>query len=173
MGNAVVRWITKSDMPSVLEIESHRKYPWSLKVFEKFLGYKDCMGIVAEKDGEIFAFAVYMRLNSRFEILNLAVSPGKRRQRTATKIIEKFKSKLDSKLNEIWVMVRESNTAAQLFFKSAGFTAVSIRPAEFWDEQPEDENGKVFFKSEDGYQFEYVVPANGAQLEVEKEASNQ
>ena len=58
------------------------------------------------------------------EILNLAVAPAFRRKHIASAL---FSTALRGFLGDVFLEVRESNHAAQKFYKSLGFQAVSTR----------------------------------------------
>ena len=64
------------------------------------------------------------------ELLNLAVSPGFRRQGVARKLVE---SLLAESPGAVYLEVRESNRAAREFYNHVGFQEVSSRPGYYQD----------------------------------------
>jgi [ribosomal protein S18]-alanine N-acetyltransferase len=118
-----VRWLIRRDMPEVLDIESTSfEFPWSQEDFISCLQQRNCIGMVAELDGEVVGYIVYEMGRSDFHVLNLAVRPDVRRQGQRT---------------EVRLEVRETNLAAQLFFRRLGFQAVSVL-RDFYEDTVED-----------------------------------
>jgi len=80
---------------------------------------------VATCGGTVAGFLVWRRVaEDEYEILNLAVAPEFRRQGIARALLMPL---LRLGGGQIFLEVRESNRAAQLFYKSLGFQEVSTR----------------------------------------------
>ena len=115
-----VRAMQPADVPSLLDIEN-RSFSSAQWDAEDFLKY-ECF--VAELDGKIAGFLVSREIYpGEREILNLAVAPEFRRRGAATALI--FQELERAK--EIFLEVRESNTAAQSLYRKFGFTDVGRR----------------------------------------------
>lgn len=72
-------------------------------------------------------FYVYELHKTRLHVLNFAVDPQHWRQGVGRQMVDKLKSKLHpDRRNKIMLEVRETNLAAQLFFRAQGFKAVSV-----------------------------------------------
>lgn len=146
--NVNIRWLIRLDMGEVLKIE-HESFevPWTEKDFMSCLRQGNCIGMVAVCDQKIVGFMLYELHDSHLNILNFAVATDARRQRVGSqmvqKLIEKFVSKMHLKRSAAEVMVRESNLAAQLFFRESGFRAVSVLRGHYDD------------TTEDGYVMRY------------------
>jgi len=123
-----VRWMIRRDMPEVMEIEKGSfEFCWTEEDFFCCLRQRNCVGMVAEHNENIVGFMVYELLKSRLHVLNLAVAPWCRRQGVGAQMIERLVNKLTQQSRqEITLEVRETNLAAQLFFKQQGFTAKSV-----------------------------------------------
>jgi len=134
-----VRWMSRRDMPEVLKIErSSFEFPWLEHDFIRCTQQRNCVGIVAELDGEVVGFMVYELLKSRIQILNFAVSPRYRRHGVGSQLVEKLLGKLTpNRRNRIILEVRETNLPAQLFFRDNGFRAVALLRG-YYDDTPED-----------------------------------
>lgn len=79
--------------------------------------------------------------------MNFAVHPGHRRQGIGSQMIDKLASKLSQdRRNEVTLAVRESNLAAQLFFKANGFLASGVIHGHYGDS---DEDAYCFFRMAD------------------------
>jgi ribosomal-protein-alanine N-acetyltransferase len=134
-----VRWMIRADIAEVLDIEQDSfEFPWSRDTLIDCLRKRNCIGITALEDDYVAGYAVYELHYRRLQLLNLAVHVNYRRSGVATAIIDKLKSKLSAqRRNRILTEVRESNLAAQKFFRAQGFRAVSILRG-FYDDTTED-----------------------------------
>ena len=134
-----IRWMIRRDMPEVLAIEQKSfEFPWCENDFLRCLRQRNCIGMVAEHDDQVVGFMIYELHKARLHVLNLAVSSRFRRLGVGAQMIEKLIGKLSSqRRNRILLEVRETNLAAQLFFRSSGFRAVSVL-REFYEDTPED-----------------------------------
>jgi [ribosomal protein S18]-alanine N-acetyltransferase len=134
-----IRWMIRRDMPEVLAIEQKSfEFPWCENDFLRCLRQRNCIGMVAEHDDQVVGFMIYELHKARLHVLNLAVGSRFRRLGVGAQMIEKLIGKLSSqRRNRILLEVRETNLAAQLFFRSSGFRAVSVL-REFYEDTPED-----------------------------------
>ena len=134
-----IRWLIRRDMTDVLRIEEESfEFAWSEEDFLTCLRQRNCIGMVAECDQQIVGFMIYELHKSRLSVLNFAVAPECRRQGVGTQMAQKLVDKLSQqRRNEIVLEVRETNLAAQLFFKEHGFKAVKILRSHY-DDTTED-----------------------------------
>jgi ribosomal-protein-alanine N-acetyltransferase len=134
-----IRWMIRRDMPEVLAIETASfEFPWCEDDFLRALQQRNCIGMVAEHEGRIVGFMVYELHKTQIHVLNFAVAPELRRHGIGSQMLAKLSSKLSSeRRTRIVLEVRETNLAAQLFFRAAGFRAISVL-REFYEDTPED-----------------------------------
>lgn len=134
-----IRWMIRRDMPSVLAIESQSfEFPWTEEEFIRCLRQRDCIGMVAERNEEVAGFMIYELHKTRIHILSFAVAPSLRRQSVGSAMVDKLISKLAyQRRNRIVLEVRETNLAAQLFFRQLGFRATGVLKS-FYEDTPED-----------------------------------
>ena len=134
-----IRWMIRRDMPHVLAIEQESfEFPWSEEDFIRCLRQRNCIGMVAEVEDKIVGFMVYELHKTRLHLLNFAVSGLWQRRGIGTQMAGKLVSKLSQqRRTRILLEVRETNLSAQLFFRKAGFRAVSVLRS-FYDDTPED-----------------------------------
>jgi ribosomal-protein-alanine N-acetyltransferase len=134
-----IRWMIRRDMPEVLGIENRSfEFPWSEEDFIRCLRQRNCIGMVAEFDEHVVGFMIYELHKTRLHILNFSVHPEYQRRGVGTTMIDKLISKLSSqRRNRIMLEIRETNLAAQLFFRDSGFRAVSVL-RDFYDDSTED-----------------------------------
>jgi [ribosomal protein S18]-alanine N-acetyltransferase len=134
-----IRWMIRRDMPEVLYTEQNSfEFPWSEDDFIRCLRQRNCIGMVAECEERVVGFMIYELHKSRLHVLNFAVSPKWRRHGVGQQMLEKLVNKLShQRRNRILLEVRETNLAAQLFFKTAGFRAISVL-RDFYEDTTED-----------------------------------
>ena len=134
-----IRWMIRRDMPEVLEVEQQSfEFPWSDEDFIRCLRQRNCIGMVAEYDERVVGFMIYELHRNRLHVLNFAVRAEFRRRGVGQQMMQKLVSKLShQRRSRIMLEVRETNLAAQLFFRKLGFRAISLLRA-FYDDTPED-----------------------------------
>jgi ribosomal-protein-alanine N-acetyltransferase len=142
-----IRWMTRKDMPAVLDIELQSfHFAWTEPEFIACLTQRNCIGMVAEHGGRIVGFMIYELLKSELHVLNFAVHPEYRRQGVGSQMVDKLINKLSQQRRRVLSLeVRETNLAAQMFFRSRGILAVDVL-RNHYEESPED-----------AYRFEYLL----------------
>lgn len=130
-----IRWmIRQRDMPGILDIEnSSFEFPWTEK---DFVRQANQIGMVAEYEGQIVGFVFYQFQKDYLRLLNLAVDADFRRREVGKQMVNKI-IRTRSGRRRIVLDVRETNWAAQMFFKSLGFLAVSVL-RDRYEDTPED-----------------------------------
>ncbi len=134
-----IRWMTPADLREVWQIEQASfEFPWTVEDFRRVIRQQNCIGLVAETCNQICGFVLYEIEPDQLHVLNLAVAPEQRRRGIGGALLKKLFSKLSpSGRQRIRLEVRETNLAAQLFFRSLGFRAVSIL-RDFYEDSVED-----------------------------------
>ncbi len=134
-----IRWMIRRDMAEVLEVENDGfEFPWSEEDFIRCLRQRNCIGMVAESDERVVGFMIYELHKTRLHVLNFAVSKAARRSGVGTQMVEKLAAKLSpQRRTRILLEVRETNLAAQLFFRRQGYRAVSVL-RDFYEDTTED-----------------------------------
>src|SRR5271167_3135508 len=154
-----IRWMIRRDMPEVLQIEQDSfDYSWTEEDFLRCLRQRNCIGMVAEHGEKVVGFMIYELHKNKLHILNFAVHPGLRRQGVGAQMVGKLISKLSShRRTRITLEVRETNLAAQLFFRKQEFKAVRVLRA-FYEDSGEDAFLMEYrFGHETGEDFEESV----------------
>jgi ribosomal-protein-alanine N-acetyltransferase len=137
--NVHIRWMIRRDMPEVLSIEkSSFEFPWSEEDFIRCLRQRNCIGMVAEYDERVVGFMIYELHKDQLHVLNFSVRPDVRRRGIGMQMVNKLVGKLSQqRRNRIVLEIRETNLAAQMFFKNLGFRAVSVL-RDYYDDTVED-----------------------------------
>lgn len=122
------RWLIRRDMPEVMAIEFDGfEYPWTEREFLVTLKNRNCIGMVAESCERVVGFMIYELHRPRLHLISLAVAGDVRRRGVGRQLIEKLQAKLPrGDRQRITTEVRETNLAAQLFFRELGFKATDI-----------------------------------------------
>jgi ribosomal-protein-alanine N-acetyltransferase len=134
-----IRWMIRRDMPEVLQIEQDSfEYAWTEEDFLRCLRQRNCIGMVAEQGEKVVGFMIYELHKAKLHILNFAVHPRYRRGGVGAQMVGKLVSKLSShRRTRITLEVRETNLAAQLFFRAREFRAVRVLRS-FYEDSGED-----------------------------------
>lgn len=143
-----VRWMIRQDMVEVLEIENQSfEFPWSEDDFIRCLRQRNCIGMIAEHNERVAGFMIYELHRNRLHVLNFAVENDFRRHGVGSQMIEKLIGKLSAeRRSRIMLEVRETNLAAQIFFRNMGFRAVTVLRDFYFD------------TTEDAYLMQYRLP---------------
>jgi ribosomal-protein-alanine N-acetyltransferase len=123
-----IRWMIRRDMPEVLAIEHGSfEYPWCEEEFLRVLRQRNCIGMVAELGERIVGYMIYELHRNKISVLDFATHPDLRRRGVGRQMVTKLVGKLSSqRRNRIALCVRETNLAAQLFFRVVGFRAIEV-----------------------------------------------
>jgi ribosomal-protein-alanine N-acetyltransferase len=123
-----IRWMIRRDMPEVLQTEQDSfEFSWTEEDFLRCLRQRNCIGMVAEHNEKVVGFMIYELHKSKLHVLNFAVHPAVRRSGVGRQMVSKLIGKLSShRRTRITLAVRETNLAAQLFFKALEFKAVRV-----------------------------------------------
>jgi len=148
-----IRWMIRRDMPEVLQVEQESfAYAWSEEDFLHCLRQRNCIGMVAEQADKVVGYMIYELHKTKLHIVNLAVHPTWRRRGVGRQMVAKLVSKLSShRRTRISLEVRETNLAAQLFFRALEFLAIKVARGYY------DDTG------EDAYLMQYQLPGDSAE----------
>ncbi|MEX0936341.1 MAG: ribosomal protein S18-alanine N-acetyltransferase [Pirellulales bacterium] len=154
-----IRWMIRRDMPEVLDIEQESfEFPWTEEDFIRCLRQRNCIGMVAEYDDRVVGFMIYELHKSRLHILNFAVADAFRHRGVGGQMNHKLVSKLSTgRRAKVTLEVRETNLAAQLFFRQCGYRAVTVL-REYYDDTPEDAYLMQYLH--DPSESEMILPIN-------------
>jgi [ribosomal protein S18]-alanine N-acetyltransferase len=132
-GELRIRRLTYSDLPSVLSIE-RRSFPtpWSLAMFVLELSKPSGICLAASGADGLAGYLVCSRYADVWHLMNVAVSPDRRRERVASTLIESLLDEVgrDARLT---LEVRTSNSAAITMYEGFGFRAAGTRRRYYHD----------------------------------------
>ena len=127
---ANIRVMVYDDLKQTSDIERRSyDFPWSHGVFRDCLlaGY-NC--IVIERADLVVGYAILSIAAGEAHILNLCVDPQYRHIRYGARLLDEVLLRArHAEVNEIFLEVRPSNTAAIALYKKKGFHQITQRPA--------------------------------------------
>ncbi|MDO4571469.1 MAG: GNAT family N-acetyltransferase [Planctomycetia bacterium] len=128
-----LRWMTELDLEAVFELEQRESaHPWDALELASVLNRPDAAAMVAEFEGRIVGFIIYICNDSCLKICNIVVSKDFRRCGVGAQMMAKIACRLTRSVRDsILLEVRETNLTGQLFFRSLGFRAISIERASY------------------------------------------
>lgn len=133
-GGATLLWslrsMTCADLASVIAIEEASfSDPWTPALFAEELEVERSWHVVAEDTAGLPAgYLIGRRYPDEWHLMDLAVSPARRRQGVGTALLLDFLEGADKAVKPVILEVRPSNTEALAFYERRGFTAVGRRP---------------------------------------------
>lgn len=135
-----VRWMIRRDMPEVLGIEAAGfAFPWGEDKLVGLLRRRDCIGMVAEHGEAVVGYMVYLLRPRHVRVLALAAHPEYRRAGVGRQLVAKLAAKLSPRRRtRLTLRVRETDLAAQQFFRSQGFRAEAVRRGHYAADTGED-----------------------------------
>lgn len=130
------RAILAFDLPAIRRIEA-ASFPsaWSRRLLVQILSRPDTEGEVVLQGVRVRGFYVTARLAHHTHVLNLAVDRSTRRQGLASYALRRVERRARSRGHRfIELEVRETNLAAQLLYRKAGYRAIEIKRGYYGDE---------------------------------------
>lgn len=126
------RWMVRRDLAAVVAIDCQGfGEPWKKRDFETCLKHRDTIGVIGRvienRNGEPVAYSLYRLHPRHIELLRFAVRADQRRRGLALELLDELTAKLSPPKGKVRVLaeVCETNLAAQLLFKAAGWEAIN------------------------------------------------
>jgi ribosomal-protein-alanine N-acetyltransferase len=128
-----VRRLAYSDLPAVLAIE-RRSFPtpWSLAMFVLELSKPSGICLAADAGDELLGYLVCSRYDQVWHLMNVAVSPERRRAGVARRLIARLLEESGRQL-PLTLEVRVSNHPAIAMYEDLGFRSAGVRPRYYQD----------------------------------------
>ena len=133
---ATVRAFLRTDAAAVTRIlrESPQAANWTEASLRDSAGWSGIVAMVSETEGKVTGFIVGRQIADQAEILNLAVSPARRRKGEAGALLratlDEFRAR---QVNYVFLDVRESNEAGIAFYAKHCFSQTDVRPNYYRD----------------------------------------
>lgn len=132
-GEQPVRRLSYSDLPAVISIE-RRSFPapWSLAMFVLELSKPAGICLAATDGEELVGYLVCSRYDRVWHLMNVAVTPDRRRRGVASRLISRLVEESGREL-PFTLEVRVSNREAIAMYERLGFRAAGVRPRYYQD----------------------------------------
>jgi len=132
-GELRVRRLSYSDLPAVISVE-RRSFPtpWSLAMFVLELSKPSGICLAASEGGELIGYLVCSRYDRVWHLMNVAVTPERRRSGVATRLIARLFEEAGEGL-PLTLEVRVSNRQAISMYERFGFRSAGVRPRYYHD----------------------------------------
>ncbi len=130
-----MRRLAYSDLPSVIAIE-RRSFPapWSLAMFVLELSKPSGICLAATAGDELAGYLVCCRYDQVWHLMNVAVSPERRRSGVASGLIRRLIAETGGGAElPITLEVRVSNADAIAMYEGLGFRSAGVRPRYYQD----------------------------------------
>jgi ribosomal-protein-alanine N-acetyltransferase len=118
-----IRRATTAEIPSMMALEKHAATAahWSQEQYEKVLSGTSEV-LVLEDGPAILGFLVGRRIDSEWEIENVAIAGHERRRGWGTRLVAEFLNQARAQgAKSIFLEVRESNQAARSLYEKLAF----------------------------------------------------
>jgi ribosomal-protein-alanine N-acetyltransferase len=125
-----IRALRKEDTAAVRKIlqEAPEAANWPEESFVESLSWRGAVALIAESDGKVTGFIIGRQVADEAEILNLAVTPAKRRRGEAEALLNAAMEEFRSRgVSRVFLEVRESNVTAITFYTKQGFAKTGRR----------------------------------------------
>jgi [ribosomal protein S18]-alanine N-acetyltransferase len=128
-----IRPLSYGDLPSVISIE-RRSFPtpWSLAMFVLELSKPDGICLAAEDEHGLVGYLVCARYEEVWHLMNVAITPERRRRGVATRLVHKLFDDAGSRARYT-LEVRVSNLAAITMYEGFGFRSAGRRRRYYHD----------------------------------------
>jgi [ribosomal protein S18]-alanine N-acetyltransferase len=130
-----VRRLAYSDLPAVISIE-RRSFPapWSLAMFVLELSKPSGVCLAATLEDELLGYLICSRYDQVWHLMNVAVSPDRRRMGVAGGMIRQLLEETDRAGGlPLTLEVRVTNRDAIAMYEGLGFRSAGVRPRYYQD----------------------------------------
>jgi ribosomal-protein-alanine N-acetyltransferase len=132
-GASRTRRLAYSDLPAVISIE-RRSFPtpWSLAMFVLELSKPSGVCLAAIDGDDLLGYLVCSRYDQAWHLMNVAVTPERRRMGIASSLISQLLEEAGEGL-PVTLEVRVSNREAIAMYEGLGFRSTGVRPRYYQD----------------------------------------
>lgn len=129
-----IRRLTYADLPQVIAIERRAfPTPWSLAMFVLELSKPSGICLAATRAGRIVGYLICSRYDTVWHVMNVAVDDRRRREGTATTLLDNLFEQADRPGEQYTLEVRTSNRAAIELYERFGFRSAGLRRGYYHD----------------------------------------
>lgn len=123
-----IRAVRQEDLPIVGEIAKSCFDDYSAEDYFKMSTSPNYNFVVAEKNGQIMGYLIYLKIDEKLEIIKIATGEQFKRQGVATALINQMKEYgLKNSHIGIILEVNEFNSSARSLYQKVGFKPIHVR----------------------------------------------
>ena len=128
-----IRRLTYADLPHVIAVERRAfPTPWSLAMFVLELSKPSGICLAASAGDDLLGYLVCSRYDQVWHLMNVAVTPERRRSGIAGRLISRLVEEAQGEL-PFTLEVRVSNREAIAMYGRFGFRSAGVRPRYYHD----------------------------------------
>jgi ribosomal-protein-alanine N-acetyltransferase len=129
-----IRRLIYADLPHVIAIERQSfPTPWSLAMFVLELSKASGICLAALDQDELVGYCVCSRYDTVWHLMNVAVTPERRREGVAVALLRRLFDEADKPGEQYTLEVRPSNAGAIALYESFGFKRAGLRKGYYHD----------------------------------------
>ena len=122
----MIRLMQATDVAAVAEIEKMvQSHPWTLKQFEEAV--KSYQSTVIEQNGQVVGFCILQTVLDEANLLLMAIDPSQQGKGLGYQLLDASIEMLKNDPVQIFLEVRESNTAAIKLYEKSDFHQIDLR----------------------------------------------
>ncbi|MBJ8419925.1 ribosomal protein S18-alanine N-acetyltransferase [Acinetobacter courvalinii] len=122
----MIRLMRDSDLESVAAIERLvQTHPWNKQQFQESLASYQCT--VYEQADQVVGFCILQPVLDEANLLLMAIHPSQQGKGLGYKLLDQSIQQLKNNPIQIFLEVRESNTAAIRLYEKTGFHQIDVR----------------------------------------------
>lgn len=122
----MIRLMRDSDLESVAAIERLvQTHPWNKQQFQESLASYQCT--VYEQANQVVGFCILQPVLDEANLLLMAIHPSQQGKGLGYKLLDQSIQQLKNNPIQVFLEVRESNTAAIRLYEKTGFHQIDVR----------------------------------------------
>lgn len=122
----MIRFMQATDVASVTQIEKKvQSHPWTEKQFLEAV--EQYQSTVIERNGQVVGFCILQPVLDEANLLLMAIDPSRQGQGLGFELLDQSMAMLSNQPLQIFLEVRESNSAAIKLYEKADFHQIDLR----------------------------------------------
>lgn len=142
----MIRLMRDSDLESVAAIERLvQTHPWNKQQFQESLASYQCT--VYEQANQVVGFCILQPVLDEANLLLMAIHPSQQGKGLGYKLLDQSIQQLKNNPIQIFLEVRESNTAAIRLYEKTGFHQIDVRKSYYPNQDGSREHAVIMVKT--------------------------
>lgn len=122
----MIRLMQTADLTSVIQIENLvQSHPWTLSQFQESI--ESYQSTVIEMNGQVVGFCILQPVLDEANLLLMAIHPQQQGRGLGYQLLDESIALLKNNPIQIFLEVRESNTAAIALYEKSDFHQIDVR----------------------------------------------